>query len=114
MTLGEPPSDHDLVSVVDRAMEGFRGNSSELESAIGALFVGRRFGWKVLFLIHSKATIRKYEKILGVTFRDVLPETGPLSRKSVAWVTVEKIGGFWKVVKGEKPGVKTPDFKAKP
>lgn len=106
--------DQELIRTVDDAMVRFRGNSSELESAIGALFVGRKFGWKVLYLIHSKATIRKYEKILGVAFREVLPETGPLSKKSIAWTAVDKIGGFWKVVKGEKPGVKTRDFKAKP
>lgn len=103
-------SNDDAVKIVDSAMAKFQGNSSELESAIGALFVGRKFGWKVLFLIHSKLTIRKYEKILGITFRDVLPETGPLAKKSLAWVAVEKLGGFWKVVKGEKPGVKTPEF----
>lgn len=28
--------------------------------------VGFHFGWKVLYLVHSKRTIKKYEAMLGI------------------------------------------------
>lgn len=49
------------------------------------LFAGRQYGWKIFYLVHSKATIRKYEKILNIKVREACPELGPLADRSVAW-----------------------------
>ena len=97
--------------IIDTSLEAvdrFKGNVTELEAAIGTLVVGKRVGWKVLYLIHDKKTLRKYEQYLGLTFREVLPEVGPKAEKSVAWVALEGITNFWKAVKGEIAGIRTP------
>jgi hypothetical protein len=104
----------DTNAIVDKAIERFRGTLPELENAIGALYAGRRMGWKVLVLIHEKRTLRKYEQILGIEFREVLPDVGELAHKSVAWKAVQKLGNFWKAVKGEIKGVRTPDIEPSP
>lgn len=101
----------ELLEAIDKAIMGFSGNSDELENAIGALMVGRKIGWRPLFLIHSQKSIRKYEGILQVNFRDVMPEVGPKSRTLVAWVLAQKVTNFWKLVKGEVPNVRTDDWK---
>lgn len=93
----------DLVKIADKASADYHGQFPELESAIGMLFVGRQFGWKVLYLIHSKATIRKYERILGISVREMFPEVGPLAHKSVAFKLAQKFSSFWKLVNGAEP-----------
>ena len=100
-----------LVDLIDESIMKFHGNSEELENAIGALMVGRKTGWRVLFLIHSPKSIKKYEAILGVEFRGIMPEEGPKAKDSVAWKIAKKVTNFWKLVKGEIPNVKTSDWK---
>jgi hypothetical protein len=96
-----------LLEIVDKAIKNFRGQADALESAIGYLFVGQQFGWRVMFFMHSQSTVRKYEKILGVKSEDVMPPLGPSHRRPVAWKALEKVSNFWKAVKGEVPGVKS-------
>lgn len=91
----------ELVDIEGDAIAGFVGQLPELESALGMLLMGHHFGWKVLYLIHSKKTIRKYEDILGVRIREIFPETGPSSDRSVGLALAMKASNFWKVVSGE-------------
>lgn len=97
--------------MIYNAVKEFRGVLPTLETAIGAYFVGKLVGWKVLVLIHDKKTLRKYEEILGIDFREELPEVGKFAKKSVAWKAVQKVSNFWKAVKGEIGGVRSPDFR---
>lgn len=106
-------SDKQLLSIVNKAIDEFGGNSQELKGAIGTLFIGQHYGWKVMVLIHDKKTIRKYEEILGVSFREVMPELGEMSERSFAWKAASKLGNFWKAVKGEYKGIRTPEVAAK-
>lgn len=100
-----------LVEILDSAIENYSGQVPELEAAIGMLVTGRRYGWKVMYLVHSKRTIKKYEKILGIEdIREILPETSDRTHKSVAWKLSQKVGNFWKAVKGEIKGVKSPEI----
>ncbi len=103
--------DAEMMKKIDGAIKGFSGNSKELEMAIGMLICGRQMGWKVMYLIHSQRTIWKYENILGLTIREVLPEEGALSKKSLAWAAVQKVSNYWKAVKGDTPGIRTPELK---
>ncbi len=94
--------------MIDRAVDQFNGNLDELESAVGMLMIGRQYGWRVLLLIHSPTTVRKYTRILGIKqLRDVLPETGVLSHRSAAWRLVDGTQNFWKVVRGQIAGVRS-------
>ena len=94
-------SDADLVAKVRKAIDEFKGQSSELESAIGFLFVGHAFGWKVIHLIHSQATVRKYEAILDIKAKEAFPERTAHSMRSVGFTIADKLSNFWKAVKGE-------------
>lgn len=89
-----------LRGIIYEAVMEFEGQADELESAIGSLFFGLFYGWRVLYVVHSKRTIRKYEAILGVQFREVLPETTAFSNQSLGFEIVEKVSNFWKAVGG--------------
>lgn len=84
-------------------MDAFRGNGTLLESALGALVVGQYFGWRVLKLLHNPATYRRYEKTLGIEFKDVCPEITELGKKkSIGYAVTEKLGSFWAVIMGRR------------
>lgn len=91
----------ELQEIEDNAIINFKGMLDELESALGMLRIGHHVGWKVLYLIHSKKTIRKYEEILNIKIRDVFKETGPSSPRSIGLALADKFSNFWKVVSGE-------------
>jgi hypothetical protein len=111
-----PPKDlahmdeQDLVAHLDARTRAFKGDLTQLERAVGALIVGRKFGWKPMLLMHDRKTIEKYEKILDVDFK-TLPEEGECANKSIGWIAAKKVASFWKAVKGEYPGVKSVDVK---
>ena len=84
-------------------MREFRGVGTTLESALGALIMGQYFGWRVLKILHNPATYRKYEKVLGVQFKDVCDEITEFGqKKSVGYAITEKLGSFWAVVMGKR------------
>ncbi len=93
--------DSELIKHIDSRIGSFKGQLPVLESAIGALIVGRRFGWRVLYLVHDKKTMRKYEDILGIRFREAIDPTGDKTNRSLAFHLQEKISNFWKAVSGE-------------
>lgn len=92
-----------LVAHVDIVAAQYKGDSAVLFSAVGALFVGRLYGWKVLRVFLSSATYAKYQKILGIQFRDVmLPET-ELSERAFAYRIYKRVAAtvkdFWHAIK---------------
>lgn len=99
------------LALIRKVSKEYRGSIHELERAVGVLFLGDEVGWKVLYLCHDKKTLRKYEQILGVDFREIFPERGPLARKSLGLALADKAGEFWKAVKGSIPGIRTPELK---
>lgn len=97
-----------LQEIEENGIAHFRGQLDELESALGMLRMGHHFGWKVLYLIHSKRTIRKYEGLLDIKIREIFPETGPSSYRSYGLALAETYSNFWKVAGGD---IKIPDRK---
>lgn len=101
--------DSQLIAHFDKVTKDYSGDISKLEHAIGAYLVGRQFGWKIMLLVHDRKTIAKYEDILGLDFRE-LPDVGEYAHKSWAWQAMDKVSNFWKAVRGEIPGIRSPMF----
>ena len=79
----------------------FKGQGTELESAIGMLAMGHIFGWRVLYIMHSVATVKKYAEILGI--EDVkahFPEDTSHSDRSLGYRIARQLSNFWRVVRG--------------
>ncbi len=95
------------MGIVDSAIENFKGDSSKLESAIGMLFIARRYGWKVAYLIHNKKTIKNYEEILDFSIREHFPEAGELAHRSIGFKLLKGVTNFWKAVQGDIPGIRS-------
>lgn len=95
-----------LEQIEARAIVGFQGDFADLASALGMLRLGPHFGWRVMYLVHGKATVQKYESILGVQVHELFPENGPSSERSRGLRLSSTVSSFWKIVSGE---VKIPD-----
>ena len=91
----------DLERIEREAIANFSGQVHGLESALGLLRIGHHFGWRVLVLVHSKRTLRKYEDILGINIREYFPEEGPGVSRSMGYTIAKKLGNFWKAVSGD-------------
>ena len=89
-----------LEDIEAAAIVNFEGQLDELESALGMLRMGHYWGWKVLYIVHSKRTIRKYETILGIRIRDEFVEVGPSAYRSNGYRIVESLTNFWKAIGG--------------
>ncbi|MES2662908.1 MAG: hypothetical protein V4629_06365 [Pseudomonadota bacterium] len=90
-----------LQEIEEKAIINFSGTVDELESALGMLRIGHHMGWKMLYVAHSKKTIRKYEEILNIKIRDIFDEEGPSSKRSIGLALASKYSNFWKVVSGD-------------
>ena len=82
---------HDLI---DEAIHRYQGPMDELESSIGMYMLARHMGWKVLYMIHTARTIKKYEEILGVTLSDVCEPFGPDAESSNAYKALQTVESF--------------------
>ena len=88
--------------LLDKAVRKFSGNLDELESAVGMFVLGHHVGWKILHMIHTKKTIRKYEEILGIKIAETFDPFGPDAERANAYRALMAVTNFWKVVSGDE------------
>ncbi|MGQ0750824.1 MAG: hypothetical protein ACT4PS_09845 [Betaproteobacteria bacterium] len=86
----------------EKSVKEYQGNAAVLENAWGALLVGTQMGWKVAFIMHNQATIKNYERITGVRFRDVCDPETHLSKKSLGYAIAKGLSSIWKAIRGEE------------
>jgi hypothetical protein len=96
-----PEKLEEIQEIALKAMANFSGMADKLETAIGALYMGQYCGWKGLYMFHHKRTIKQFEEILGIDFREYFPEEGPGIQRSMGYRAAEKIKKFWNVVNGD-------------
>ncbi|HRX01467.1 MAG TPA: hypothetical protein P5280_18385 [Cyclobacteriaceae bacterium] len=89
----------DFDAHIEHVISGYRGDATTLGNAIGALVLGRYVGWRVVRVVYSNSTYTKYQKILGIQFKDVLPERSRYSYKSLGLFILDKAGKFWDFVR---------------
>ena len=90
-----------LREIEANAIANYQGDLTQLEAALGMLRLGDHLGWKALYMIHTKKTIRLYEEILDIRVRDLFEETGPSAYRSIGLNLAQRFSNFWKVAGGE-------------
>lgn len=86
--------------LVTRTKE-YKGQMPSLSAALGAVAMGHVYGWRVLKIVHSPATLKKYEEIIGLKYDEICPDVTELSSRNVGFRLYQKIGAFWNVVLGK-------------
>lgn len=69
-----------------------------LEGAIGALFVGQRYGLRILRIIHSSKTLKQYERFYGVPLEELVPQHGAEIDRAYVWRFVTTARQYWDLV----------------
>ena len=96
-------TDEEWLAHIDFVSKNYRGDATLLCSAIGAAMFGRVYGWRVLRIVTSNPSYLKYQKLLGIDFKSVLPEETEYSKRSLGFTIVTRLDNFWKVVRGQEP-----------
>ena len=89
------PEIFDFDDHIRGVVEAYQGDATVLGNAIGALVLGRLVGWRALRVVYSNNSYSRYQKILGIQFKDVLRERGIYAKKSLGLSILDEVGGFW-------------------
>jgi len=83
-------------------IRSYSGDTADLSNAIGFHFIGLFFGWRYLYMIHGKKTVKKYEQVLDIK---VSKEFDPISTESCRSEGLNRVFdkqlNYWKVVSGD-------------
>lgn len=90
----------ELLEQFDKLHETYKGDLTHLERAIGVYFVGRRMGWKILFIMHDKKTLKRYEDILQIQFKEEFKDFEDQAERTNIYKVLKKVSNFWKAVSG--------------
>lgn len=92
-------TEEELYKQIDEVSVSFRGQAPELYQMIGAVVVGRKFGWRVVRLTVSRRMWMRISKSFGDP-KVWMPERGPLAYKSLGLKIVDQIGDYWDFING--------------
>jgi hypothetical protein len=81
----------------------YHGDLASLEVALGSYLVAREYGWKVIAVCHSAATVTRSKEILGVDIKEIFPARTALSRRVNGIRLADALGKFWEVARGRDP-----------
>lgn len=95
-------TDQELFSHLDLVSADYVGTYAELSQAIGAVYLARLYGWRVLRIVISSKVYARHERVLGLKFKDIFPESTDLSRKSLGYSIALKMDAFWELVRGHR------------
>jgi hypothetical protein len=94
-------NDQELMDMFDKVSTEYHGQIDDLYQAIGMLYVGRLYGWRVMRL----SAPRRIWTIAFNLFGDpktLMPERGLLAHKSLGLKVCDAVGDYWEFVKGNE------------
>jgi hypothetical protein len=94
-------TDEQFNQKVEELLKDYKGQVDHFYEAVGMVSVGRLVGWRVMRLVASRRCWELSCQLFG-DLKKELPERGRYAHKSVGLKIVDKLGGYWDVVRGEK------------
>ncbi|MCP4978376.1 MAG: hypothetical protein GY931_19695 [Maribacter sp.] len=94
--------DPEVEQTILKSVKDFRGIMTTMESAVGAVVIGQHLGWRGLKMLHNPSTYNKYEKLLGIKFKDICPEETKYSKRLLGIAISKQVGAFWDIVMGRR------------
>jgi len=91
-------TDPELLAHLDKVAAEYVGDVSHLSGAIGAVMLGRLYGWRVIRITTTSKVYSRHQRILSLDFKKVLPEETELSKKSIGYSLAKQLDKFWDVV----------------
>jgi len=93
-----------IKSIIIESFQKYYGSLPSYQSAVGCLFLCMMMGRRAMQIVHSTKTIAKYERILGIKFKelDFIKDKTENSTRSVGYNLAVKAVDFWDFVRGPK------------
>ena len=96
-------TDQEMLDLIKKVSAEYNGLSGNLISSIGVLVMSKLYGWRVTRLVSSRTQWTAANKNFG-DIKTLTPERGELARKSVGLAIADKLGDYWKYMRGMKIG----------
>lgn len=91
-------TDKEFNELINEKMVTFKGDIPDFFRAVGMLYVGRRYGWRVMRLVAPRPVWAFVTREFGDP-KELMPERGDLYHKSVGLRAVDTIGDYWGVIR---------------
>lgn len=95
-------TDEELNAKIEKVCDEFTGQLDDLYAAVGMIVVGRRYGWRVMRLVSSRRHWMVATRLFGDP-KQLMKERGRCYEKSLGCQLIDKAGGYWDYIKGNKP-----------
>jgi hypothetical protein len=92
-------TDDELLKLIDRQAETFKGQITTLYQVVGIIVVGRLFGWRVVRLTIRPSVWRQIGQLFGDP-KELMPERGRLAHRSVGLKITDELGEYWSIIRG--------------
>ena len=92
-------TDIELFLKIDQVTENYTGQLDDLNAVVGLFITGRLYGWKVQRIALPRRIWTLAIKLIGDP-KEILPEYGVYSDKSLALQIVKNTGKYWEIVMG--------------
>lgn len=99
----EPLLTDDQQAHLHRILTTYRGDGVVLQNALGALLLGRVYGWRVLRVALTGTTYAKYQRILELDFKEWCDAETRYTSRHRGYQMVGKLDDFWKIIRGDLP-----------
>lgn len=94
-------TDEELMKKIEEVSANYVGFIDDLTQIVGMVVIGRRYGWRVIRLVHSRRLWNLACNHFG-DLKVILPERGDLTRKSIGLSIADKLDEYWEVIRGHK------------
>jgi hypothetical protein len=81
----------------------YRGPGDALRDAVGALMVGKVYGWRVLRVMYGGKLYAKFQRTLQLDFKEWCEPETEFAARHRGYQAALKVGDFWKLVRGDMP-----------
>lgn len=104
-------SDRELLDRIEEVTKNFKGQCDELAEAIGMMVLGNLVGWRVVRLVCSRRCWKMATELFGDP-KELLPERGRYAYKSLGLAILDKVGGYWDIIRGSRASLPNHERKA--
>lgn len=77
----------------------YEGDGEVLEKALGALIIGKAYGFKVIRVMHGNDAYARYQRILDLRFNEWCEPETSLSDRHQGYKLIGKLENFWKIIR---------------
>ncbi len=81
----------------------YKGRGDHLQDALGALLIGKVYGWRVLRVMYGGKVYARFQRDLELDFKEWCEPETEFAARHRGYQMALKVEDFWKLIRGEVP-----------